>query len=179
MLAMTLAEQLIDDIVKEKLVSGKPLSGPEVAELKPKQHVFINGRRAVIIDVSRQGNNVELVYMTGTRMYGPEKYLVVSANTSASPVLAADVEESYKITRGMKRAYEKVGKLVCRKCGMTVPRYPGRYPSRCPDCGGQLEDLQNSPRYSESRRGRKRENADRHAWDAQMRRVPKDRIGRE
>lgn len=174
---MTLAEQLIDEIVSEKLVSGKTLSGAEVANLKPKQHVFVNGKRAVVFDVARRGNDVELSYMTGTKLLGPEKYLVVSVNASSTPVnVATEVNEGFKITRGMKRAYERMnGVKKCPGCGMVVPRYPGRYPSKCPHCGGKLEDFQNSPRYSENKK-RRRTSPEQHKIDAQMRRVPKDRI---
>lgn len=92
--------------------------------------------------------------------------------------LINEATKRYGITRGMRRAYERYAIKRCKTCELTVPKYPGRYVSKCPACGGEIEDLQNSPVYSEGRRRRK-ENADRNALDAQMRRVPKDRIGRE
>jgi len=45
------------------------------------------------------------------------------------------------ITRGMAGAAMK-GRTVsrrCKKCGLAMPYYPGRYPSRCPTCGGDIE----------------------------------------
>lgn len=76
------------------------------------------------------------------------------------------------LTRGMKRAMEKYSNArVCQKCQVWVPKYPGRYPRSCPECGMELEDLQNSPVYSEAS-GKK----DRTATNAKMRRVPQDRI---
>lgn len=179
---MNLAEQLIDEFVTEKLVAGKVLSGAEVQNLKSKQHVFINGKRAVVFDSVRRGNDVELTYMTGTKLLGPEKYLVVSATASSTPVSAADeVNEGYKITRGMKKAYERISSALgvkqCPDCDSIIPRYPGRYPSKCPYCGGTLEDLQNSPKYSEGKQ--RRTTAEFNKVNAQVRRVPKDRIGNE
>jgi len=40
------------------------------------------------------------------------------------------------VTPGMARAMS--GKFVCPSCGVRVPRYPGRYPSKCPACGASL-----------------------------------------
>ena len=46
------------------------------------------------------------------------------------------------LTKGMQNAYNRMGapRYVCGndKCGATVPRYGGRYPSSCPGCGGEL-----------------------------------------
>lgn len=171
---MTLAKRLISEIA-EALVAGKSLSGKEVAELQPKQHVFINGKRAIVLDVLRSGSSVDLIYMTGTKLLGPEKTLTVPLSSSTSGVYAAvDVVEGYKITRGMKKAYEKLsasrGVRRCPSCDSIIPKYPGKYPSKCPHCKGELEDYQNSPVYSEN---------DRNKVSAQMRRIPKDRIGNE
>ena len=134
---------LFTEEITEKLIAGEALSGIEVAGLKPKQHVFINGMRSVIFDAKKVGDSVEVVYMTGTKLYGPEKYLVVSYNAKATPIFSAlEVNEGFKITRGMKRAYEKMnGVKKCPECGMVIPRYPGRYPSRCPHCSAELADF--------------------------------------
>lgn len=88
-----------------------------------------------------------------------------------------------KMTPGARRAYGKLenGGKVCAACHIIVPRYPGRYPSTCPGCDGELEDLQNSPRYSESEykvltQREIQQMKDRRAMDAQMRRIPQDRV---
>lgn len=77
-----------------------------------------------------------------------------------------------KLTRGIKNALGKSGgKKGCPHCKLLVPKYPGRYPNNCPECGKELEDLQNAPRYSEGG-----DWIDWDKWNAQMRRVPQDRI---
>jgi predicted RNA-binding Zn-ribbon protein involved in translation (DUF1610 family) len=44
------------------------------------------------------------------------------------------------ITKGMRNAFSKQeNKTTCPECGMAIPRYPGKYPSRCPNCGEQFE----------------------------------------
>lgn len=88
--------------------------------------------------------------------------------------------EGFKVTKGMKKAYERLfsssGVKKCGGCGTVVPRYPGRYPRTCPHCSGALEDLQNTPMYSE--RKKKEQSADSRKINAQMRRIPQDRIPR-
>lgn len=43
------------------------------------------------------------------------------------------------VTAGMHRAMMRVpSDRSCAKCGVGFPRYPGRYPSSCPKCGGQV-----------------------------------------
>ncbi len=80
-----------------------------------------------------------------------------------------------KLTKGMRNAYSRMeGHVkVCVDCRLVVPKYPGRYPQSCPECGDQLEDMQNAPVYSEQ--------SDKHkAYGSQMRVVSKKtRIGRE
>lgn len=147
------AEELIDLALSEKLVKGDHLSGKEVAALKPKQRVFINGKHAVVIDVNKSGNNIELVYVKGRKAFGKEQYLDVELASSKTPVQAGkDVEEA--VTKGMRKAFGKLENLVkiCAKCEMVIPKYPGRYPQRCPECKMELEDLQNAPRYSEKKK---------------------------
>lgn len=78
-------------------------------------------------------------------------------------------------TIGIRNALHRHSpKLVCPSCDFAVPKYPGRYPGKCPECGEMLEkyekrkvkeDLQNAPAYSEN-----------SPWDAQMRRIPQDYI---
>lgn len=86
-----------------------------------------------------------------------------------------------KLTRGIKNAIERNGgSKACVGCSLVIPKYPGRYPQKCPECGDEVEDLQNSPRYSEavdSYTSRKlQQHKDNKARNAKMRRVPQDRI---
>ena len=45
-----------------------------------------------------------------------------------------------KVTTGMKNAMSKLDQsgYKCRKCNTSIPRYTGRYPGKCPDCGTPL-----------------------------------------
>ena len=86
-------------------------------------------------------------------------------------------------TKGMRNAYAKrmEARYKCAECGAVIPKYEGRYPGKCPDCNGELEDLQNCPRYSEAYTDSdfariRRSERDRRAMNAQMRRIPQDRI---
>lgn len=116
----------------------------------------------------------------------------MSSSTKAERLIDSYLAE--KLTRGIRNALEKAGGVkVCSSCRLMVPRYPGRYPQKCPECGDELEDLQNAPTYSESLEegwrqkvvdfyiARAKEQGldyrdDTHAYNAQMRRIPKDRI---
>lgn len=95
---------------------------------------------------------------------------------NAEQLIDAFLQE--KMTPGLKKAFGKMeGKKRCESCGMTIPKYEGRYPKKCPECGGmEFEDLQNQPRYSESV-GTPGE-VDRRKRRAVIRRIPKDRIPR-
>lgn len=42
------------------------------------------------------------------------------------------------LTNGMKNALRVGAKFVCSECGLSVPKYAGRYPGKCPECGGDL-----------------------------------------
>lgn len=42
------------------------------------------------------------------------------------------------ITNGMKASMEKDATLKCSLCKLPIPKYTGRYPEVCPDCGGEL-----------------------------------------
>ena len=46
--------------------------------------------------------------------------------------------ENVTITNGMAKSMAKNAKLICVKCGLGVPRYPGANPKKCPNCGGAL-----------------------------------------
>jgi hypothetical protein len=46
-----------------------------------------------------------------------------------------------KLTRGMANYYNKASqraKYKCADCKNPIPKYSGRYPSKCPECGGVL-----------------------------------------
>lgn len=85
---MNLAGQLI-----EKIVRGDTLSGSDVAKLKSKEHIFVNGKHAVVIDVNVKGDNVELVYVKGRKAFGREQYLDVKKSDSTTPVAAGKEKE--------------------------------------------------------------------------------------
>ena len=44
------------------------------------------------------------------------------------------------ITKGMRNAMSGLAQtsLSCRKCSTTIPKYRGRYPKHCPECGTLL-----------------------------------------
>jgi predicted Zn-ribbon and HTH transcriptional regulator len=43
------------------------------------------------------------------------------------------------LTAGMVNALNRSGaKLTCKECGLPIPKYTGRYPGKCPECGGEL-----------------------------------------
>lgn len=84
---MSLAEQLIDTYLDEKVVKGKELSGKEVANLKAKQHIFIKGKHAVVVAVNKQGDNVELVYVKGRKAFGKEQYMDVPMKSTSTGVM--------------------------------------------------------------------------------------------
>jgi len=39
------------------------------------------------------------------------------------------------ITKGMARTMAKGARSVCPQCGLAIPKYVGRYPKYCPECG--------------------------------------------
>lgn len=46
-----------------------------------------------------------------------------------------------KLTRGMANYYARASqtaKYRCKDCEVSIPRYTGRYPKSCPECGGAL-----------------------------------------
>lgn len=46
--------------------------------------------------------------------------------------------ENVTITNGMAKTLAKNANLICVKCGLGVPRYPGANPKKCPNCGSAL-----------------------------------------
>jgi len=47
-------------------------------------------------------------------------------------------KKKVELTRGMANALKKQESRVTCECGFSVPRYEGRYPNRCPQCGEAL-----------------------------------------
>ena len=72
---MSLAEQLI-----EKITKGEFLTGREVAQLSQREHIFVKGRHAAVVDVNRKGNIIELVYVKGRKAFGREQYMDIPFN---------------------------------------------------------------------------------------------------
>lgn len=148
---MVTARDLISIYLDEKkpgaVVKGETLSGSDVAALKPKQGILVDGRRAVVIDVEKSGSDVTLIYSKGVRKTGRDKIITVSVSDKETPVqyysrkpLEAAEHLIEKLTRGMRNAYSRQENVKrCPECGLSVPRYPGKYPKACPDCGAELE----------------------------------------
>ena len=79
--------QTLGPQVDEKIIKGPELSGQEVTLLKYREHIFINGKHAVVIDVKHRGNNVELVYVKGRKAFGREQYMDVPFNSPRTGIL--------------------------------------------------------------------------------------------
>lgn len=47
-------------------------------------------------------------------------------------------ENILSITHGMANAMGKGSEKCCPVCNMGIPKYPGRYPKYCPNCGSHL-----------------------------------------
>lgn len=44
------------------------------------------------------------------------------------------------VTNGMSNVFKNNNSVLhCSSCGLNIPKYPGRYPSSCPECGSPLE----------------------------------------
>ena len=73
-------EQLIDLYLTEKIVKGQFLSGKQVAALSPKQHIFVDGKHAVVVavNVDFKKKSAELIYVKGRKAFGKEQYLDVA-----------------------------------------------------------------------------------------------------
>lgn len=62
----------------------------------------------------------------------------------------SDLQEA--ITKGMLRAFSRGrARFACKECGQHIPVYPGKYPSACPTCSGELEELNQSECKPKSR----------------------------
>lgn len=49
------------------------------------------------------------------------------------------------LTKGMKNVMSKNAKYKCGDCGLSIPKYQGRYPKFCPECGGELTPPKERP----------------------------------
>lgn len=49
------------------------------------------------------------------------------------------------LTPGMKNAMVSNAKYHCGDCGLNIPKYQGRYPKFCPECGGELTPPKERP----------------------------------
>jgi chemotaxis protein histidine kinase CheA len=59
--------------------------------------------------------------------------------------MSYDEQRHVKVTPGMANSMGKGGPArVCPECGLSVPRYVGRYPSKCPECSAVLEPVEES-----------------------------------
>lgn len=68
-----------------------------------------------------------------------DKYLEGSLSTKdAAVILEAAKAVVRGITPGMEKAVLKAYRSKCEGCGFIIPRYSGRYPSFCPECGEAL-----------------------------------------
>ena len=47
-------------------------------------------------------------------------------------------EAAKKVTSGMANTMNKATKFKCSECGLSIPKYPGRYPKFCPNCGAEI-----------------------------------------
>ncbi len=49
------------------------------------------------------------------------------------------LEQTHSVTPGMRNAMTKGGSAFkCASCSLKIPKYPGKYPSKCPDCDGEI-----------------------------------------
>ena len=124
----------------ERVIKGDFLSGREVGALRPKQGILINGRRAVVIDVGDKGKEVELIFAYGVKSFKGESYVTVRKQDSATPVQLYSREHTKQLSRGAINALQKKdpNKIVCVSCGFALPKYPGRYPCNCGNCGDKF-----------------------------------------
>jgi hypothetical protein len=48
-------------------------------------------------------------------------------------------ENMEAMTRGMRNAISKKAYAICKACEYPIPKYKGRYPGKCPECGEELD----------------------------------------
>lgn len=75
------------------------------------------------------------------------KYNSTDANIARALHEGLSVQEAVdnlldeQLTDGIRNVLMRIvtPKYVCPWCGFPVPKYPGRYPVRCPECGSFLD----------------------------------------
>lgn len=71
----------------EKILKGEEMTGREIASLKPREHIFVKGKHAVVVDVSVKGLNVELIYVKGRKAFGREIYMDIPYDDRRTGIL--------------------------------------------------------------------------------------------
>ena len=140
------AERLIDELLEARMriVKGDFLSPREVLGLRSKQGVLVRGKRAVIVDISsfKDRGGVEMlsvIYIKGAKSFGREQSLVVPMSDRETPIQLYKKIEIEGMTKGMKNVLQKQqSKTSCGSCGFKIPKYPGAYPAKCPECDAAL-----------------------------------------
>lgn len=58
------------------------------------------------------------------------------------------------MTPGMMRAIGKIAanRQPCKDCGFPLPKYPGKYPSKCPNCAADFTVAEKPDDESEEER---------------------------
>lgn len=71
-----IAEGLIDGVLSEKVRKGQVLSGKQIAALDSRQHIYVDGKHALVVDVNVnfRTKTVELIYIKGRKFFGREIY---------------------------------------------------------------------------------------------------------
>lgn len=75
--------------LNERWIKGDVLSGKEVAKLTHRQHIFVNGKHSIVVDVNVRGDNVELIYVKGRKKFGREIYMDLKLSDRKTPILLA------------------------------------------------------------------------------------------
>lgn len=97
---------------------------------------FDHPRSKLAFDKLCQENDVQL---DGERSINLMVDAVVSGKQPAE-VLDEAGRRKMQITHGMARHFSRgKAKYFCSNCALTIPVYPGAYPSSCPTCGGDLQ----------------------------------------
>lgn len=138
---------------KQKVIKAQVLSGELVSALNYRQPILINGKRGVVIEVNKRGDEIELVYALGHKKFSKDRSLILSMKDKTTPIqlyyrvqenspaerLITEMVDPGHYSKGMLNAFQRQqGARKCPSCGFQVPRYPGSYPQRCLRCGEPL-----------------------------------------